>query len=284
MLGPKGLTQTEATRVANFIKEQVKNIDITVEKFAVITETAVRDGENLPLDSVKAIEDWKNLLLEKAKLYSLSAWLKEGVKLKESFIALENCESFCEETVEGLKDLPKGPVKKESELKNFLNTLTTKEVNEYYENETIVSHVGKFIHNFDTIRNQIDNYEPTTFKKISPTETVTVKRKLVYDKTVLLNDVVELTSVHREAEKKVNYYHSKFEDFKRENLRNYLNEKAKYDSECSVINNENNALIKKALNKFEKEKIATLKELKDLKIVIPNEQQELLNSLLDKLK
>ena len=86
MLDKTGLTSSEASHVANFIKEQVKNIDVTTSNFKVITQEGRRDGTYLRLDSHEEIKNWDDLLLEKGKLFALSAWLKESIKYKEEQI------------------------------------------------------------------------------------------------------------------------------------------------------------------------------------------------------
>ena len=86
MLDTKGLTSSEASHIANFLKEQVKGIDITVENFKVITSQGKRDNDWLPIDTNKAVEDLKGSLLKKAEYFSLSAWLREAIKYKDNKI------------------------------------------------------------------------------------------------------------------------------------------------------------------------------------------------------
>ena len=61
MLEKTGLTSSEASHVANFIKEQVKNIDVTTSNFKVITQEGRREGNYLRLDSNEEIKNGDEL-------------------------------------------------------------------------------------------------------------------------------------------------------------------------------------------------------------------------------
>ena len=56
----------DAGRISTFLKETVKGIDIQTSNFAVITSETVRSGESYKLDSNQRIDNWKELLQQKA--------------------------------------------------------------------------------------------------------------------------------------------------------------------------------------------------------------------------
>ena len=67
MLDKKGLTSSEASHIANFLKEQVKKIDITPSNFKISTSIGIRGTSEMPLESNASIQNWKELLLKKGE-------------------------------------------------------------------------------------------------------------------------------------------------------------------------------------------------------------------------
>lgn len=283
MLGKQGINISEASRITNFIKELVKGIDVTVDNFKIISSTTKRDGEELKMDTVEKIDDWKGSILKKSKYYSLSAWLMEGVKHRESLIAKRRGENFDQTKVEGLEPLPEQPVKPPTDLNTYLHTLNVKELATYYTNEALASHVGKFIHNFDTLRGKLERFEPVTFQKVNERETLTVKNTLVYNTEELLGDVESLISTHRDAEKVTNKVKANHKDFIAETERTYLTERTKWTLEYNNVFQKNNAKIQAEMNEYEIQKTKELQELSTLKIVIPKELQPIMDEVLEKL-
>lgn len=128
MLNKKGLSSSEASRIANFLKEQVKGIELTPDTFQIITSTTVRDGKEFQLDTNQPIDKWMDKIYEKSRFYSLSAWLMEAIKLKESLIQKERNNSFDESTISSTLvtyDAPR-PIKANTTLEEYLRTLTIK--------------------------------------------------------------------------------------------------------------------------------------------------------------
>lgn len=282
MLDKKGLSSSEASRVTIFLKETVKGMDVNIDNFQVISSTTKRDGEELKLDTAVKIDNWKDKIIQKANYFALSAWLMEAVKYKDSLISEKRDEPFTGE-VEGLLPYPTAPVQGKSDIGTFLRTLTIKQQAEYYTQQTMSAHIGKFIHNFDKLRTVIEQFEPTTFKKINDKETLTVKNELLYEKSELLEDVESLTGNHRESEKLKNYYEKKHKDFQAEVKRQYLVEFSKYNIEHNSVVQHNNSLRQVAINEFESKKTKELEELYSLNIVIPKELQPTLDEVLEKL-
>ena len=120
MLEAKGLTSSEASHIANFLKEQVKAIDINAPSFKVTRSVGIRNGEEHDLDTNQTIEGWDLKLLEKARFYALSAWLKEAIKAKEDLIKDERSTKFNVALVEGLKKHPDTPVSPDTDFGIYL--------------------------------------------------------------------------------------------------------------------------------------------------------------------
>ena len=283
MLDKKGLTSSEASHIANFIKEQVKNIDVTTSNFKVITQEGRRDGTYLRLDSNEEIKNWDDLLLEKGKLFALSAWLKESIKYKEDQIKKIRSSSLDTSTLPK-KDVPKPPTKLDTSFEDFFLELSIKEKAEYLLNESKASHIGKFIHNFDGVRNVLDNFKPTEFVNISSTEVMTVRNTMLYDREELLGRIEKLQNIHRECEKVINYYKAKHKEWAAELETQFQKNWKNYAEEVHMIERENSMILVKARADFEIERTSKLEVLKNLKITIPIEFQPILDEIYKKLK
>ena len=283
MLDKTGLTSSEASHVANFIKEQVKNIDVTTSNFKVITQEGRRDGTYLRLDSHEEIKNWDDLLLEKGKLFALSAWLKESIKYKEEQIKKVRS-SILDTSTLPKKDVPKPPKKLDTSFEDFFLELSIKEKAEYLLNESRASHIGKFIHKFDEVRNVIDNFKPTEFVNISSTEVMTVRNTMLYDREELLGRIEKLQNTHRECEKVINYYKAKHKEWAAELDTKFQKNWKNYAEEVHMIERENSMILVKARADFEIERTSKLEVLKNLKITIPIEFQPILDEIYKKLK
>ena len=283
MLDKTGLTSSEASHVANFIKEQVKNIDVTTSNFKVITQEGRRDGTYLRLDSHEEIKNWDDLLLEKGKLFALSAWLKESIKYKEEQIKKVRS-SILDTSTLPKKDVPKPPAKLDTSFEDFFLELSIKEKAEYLLNESKASHIGKFIHNFDGVRNVLDNFKPTEFVNISSTEVMTVRNTMLYDREELLGRIEKLQNIHRECEKVINYYKAKYKEWAAELDTQFQKNWKNYAEEVHMIERENSMILVKARADFEIERTSKLEVLKNLKITIPIEFQPILDEIYKKLK
>ena len=283
MLDKKGLTSSEASHIANFIKEQVKNIDVTTSNFKVITQEGRREGNYLRLDSHEEIKNWDELLLEKGKLFALSAWLKESIKYKEDQIKKIRSSSLDTSTLPK-KDVPKPLTIPDASFEDFFLELSIKEKAEYLLNESKASHIGKFIHNFDGVRNVLDNFKPTEFVNISGTEVMTVRNTMLYDREELLGRVEKLQNTHRECEKVINYYKAKHKEWAAELNTKFQKKWKDHVDEAHMIEKENSMIVVKARADFEIERTRKLEVLKNLKITIPIEFQPILDEIYKKLK
>ena len=283
MLDKKGLTSSEASHIANFIKEQVKNIDVTTSNFKVITQEGRREGNYLRLDSNEEIKNWDELLLEKGKLFALSAWLKESIKYKEEQIKKVRS-SFLDVTTLPKIEEPVPPTRLSTSFEDFFLELSIKEKAEYLLNESRAAHIGKFIHNFDEVRNVLDNFKPTEFVNISSTEVMTVRNTMLYDREELLGRVEKLQNTHRECEKVINYYKAKHKEWAAELDTKFQKNWKDYVEEVHMIEKENSMVGVKARADFEIERTSKLEVLKNLKITIPIEFQPILDEIYKKLK
>lgn len=273
-LGSNGLTSSEANHVTNVVKELVKNLGAGITTFRISKATIWREGKEHNLNSAEKIDFSKNIM-DMGRLYSLSSWLKEGIKSKESLIESVSVKpDLIEEP--SLQPMPEAPI---TTFSAFLNTLTVKEVNEYFSNEATAAHIGKFIHNFDEIRKGLDNFSPTAFERISENEVLTVKQELLYKKEELLDGFFNLQKEHREAEKVVNYYKSKHKDWEKEILDDFSKDKRKISADNQALRSKYDSEKFIAQEKAKTEERALRKEYSNLKIIIPHELQATLDEV-----
>jgi hypothetical protein len=271
MLSNKGLTSSEANHITNITKELVK--DLSASNMPLHSSVVVKGNVDYPLDENKRNENWVKDIKRVGELYSLSAWLKSGIKLKENLLDETSNSRYydLDKTVyEQGVDAPK------VDFETYLDTLSVKDRNEYLSNEATASHVGKFIHNFDSIRGAMDKFQPTSFEQIN-NEVVTVKNTRLYSKEELLNGFFDLQKQHRESEKIVNYYKAKHKEWVKE-----VSDVA--TEETKAVNFRNSQLQKTYAEKHEKERLEfetakreKMTEISNQKIVIPNELQNTLD-------
>lgn len=278
----KGLTSSEASRIKNFVKEIVKTINVG-DTLQIVTSHAIRGEKLLPLDTNTKIEDWKDKLHMKARYYSLSSWLGEAIAYKEKLLK-ENLNTVFTGKVEGLLEIPEQPSKKSTSWEDFFSTLSVKEQSEYLTNDTYAAHIGKFIHNFDSIRNKFDTFEPTQFKKVSDTETLTVVNELLYTAEELISDVENLQGEHRKANKIVNYWKAKYKEWVANIEKEFMADMKKFYTDSSAIHASNRALQNAAAAEFEREKTIKREEIAARKIVVPHELQDIVDEVMEKFK
>lgn len=282
ILSNKGLTSSEANHITNVTKELVKDIESKTKILKLFTTKIIRDGQEYPNDNNTKIVNLKKLILRKGELYSLSAWLKSGVKYKEELLnEIENTNFILQEELK--PQIKKNEVPSTS-FGTYLGTLSIKDRNRYYTAESMAAHIGGFIHNFDGVRNALDNFSPVGFQKISETETVTVKNDLLYSKSEILNIFFDLQKEHREHEKVVNYFKSQYKDW----VNKVENSWSDYIVDLNSQNNEiklyNNTLEKNAIETFKKDIRSKKSEIANMKILIPNELQSILDEVLEYAK
>ena len=274
ILSNKGLTSSEANHFTNIVKEMVKDIDIKSSNMPLFTSKLIRDNEEYPLDTNVRVGNWVELLLRKGELYSLSAWLKSGIKLKEKLLDDVEREHHDTSVLEAeFKELIVEPKKPDTSFEAFLTSLSTKERNEYLMNESIASHIGQFVHNFDTVRNSLDRFQPTTFQKVESGEVLTVKSELLYTKAEMVEGFYTLQKKHRESEKIVNYYKSKHKEWEKSVLDSHSDTVSEIRNSNKNITLENNLLVSRQIELFNKAKREKKNEISNKKILIPNELQ-----------
>lgn len=280
-----GLTTTSANHLANKAKEYVaqlenelKNISFVKEEIQLLDSTVSRVTKTGCSDS--ELDEFEQKLNIIAKAKSLCAWLREAIKEKANLTDTIKKKVIQTWANDNSIDYPEYPFHKDEVTeKDYLNTLSIKDRNRYYEVETYASVFGKFIH--------VDGpfYESRKImleKMHNPSEiSGDGHDTIVYDyKPSVHSEKVDkvffkLNEKYRSYQAELNAIKHTMQDWitktNNDNELEYQDNYRKYLAEVDIIN-----------SKFKTWKNNELKKVSNLKIVIPNALQdiyELVNKL-----
>ena len=285
MLGAEGISSSEASRIANLIKELVKGLDVTTSNFKIQSSYFREEGNTHRLDTNEKIENWNENILKKGDYFALSAWLKEAVKVKEDLCKDVLKKGFnVSDYSDEYKHYPK------NELETFdldfdyykYNVMSEEDLAIYLTADARATHIGKFIHNFDEIRSQFDNFKPTTFRREGD-KVITVTNKPLYGKDDVLAKVETLTAQHSTQDKLCNAYKASHKAWEADQKLKRASEERLFQDELRKIDRYNDEIISKHKTEFEKEKIQELENIRAMKIVIPKQYKALFDEVSAKL-
>ena len=269
-----GLTSSEANYVCERIKERLKPIQDLVS--SIETHTSSIDGE--PLDTFTKVDDIGGKLNEIGSLYAISAYLRTAIKEKENRLEIVNKKLNevlvkAEQEVNTIDYEPLNQLR-DITIEDYLKTLSLEDMVCYKEAEAKAAHIGKYIHNFDEVRNQLNKKELITFKEVGE-QVFKIKNTPLYELSELQQLQEQLLAEHREYESEVNFYKAQF--------RTYQNNcKLQYEQELQCLLQERQAKV----NALVVEKTAELTKLKETianyRIVVPNVYKETIGTLLKK--
>lgn len=280
ILSTKGLTSTEANHIANITKELVKGIESGVINLGLEKTFLVQsDNSKLQLNSPKVNSNIEADVLRIGELYSLSAWLKNAIKFKETKMDNLRRESFIFDDSNFKLESP-NVTPLDTTFETYLNSLNTKVLNEYFTNEAKAAHIGKFVHNFDSVREGFKSHKPFQIEQTAH-GTLIYENVLVYDEEELLKVFFNLQKEHREAESKVNFIKAKYKEWAKdeENKRNSLLKEI-FESNKSI--SEKRELERKTKTlEFENDKKQKISDIASMKIIVPDDLQTILDFVLE---
>jgi len=281
LLGAGGLTSSEANHVTNIVKELVKGLNTSMP---LTTTKATVGDKTYPLDNNKRLDGWVNVVEQKGRLYSLSAWLKTGIKGKENelkrlddltrAINMESVGALGQ--IEGILPLIPRPKTPSTTFEAYMNSLTTKERAEYLSNEAMAAHIGQFVHKFDDIRERLEGFEATTLKELK-NEIVVEEHELLYEEEELLQGFFQLQREHRDYEKSVNYWKAQHKTWERVVLDEHQKELIEVEGKNREIQIHNANLKTEATEKMLAEVRSDKALISKLKIIIPKDLQSTLD-------
>lgn len=274
-LDTKGLTTAEANYTANIIKELCERISNEIKQLTLFKGTLNFQGKQTEYNKVYKVENLEEKCLEEGNLYALSAWLREAIKAKEALLKQVENDNF---DISLLNEVNYGKATSlltEDEVKY---SLPINELAEYLAYEAKAAHIGKKVHPngiFEQWFNMIKNTPKVQINEIN--KDYIVEFDQVVDEKDLYQTYFTLQKEYREAEQKVNYYKAKVKNLLNErnqeiNQKNRaLQDKLSQDLE---IQNSKNLALQAEINNLRGQK---LKEVSELKIIIPNELQKTLD-------
>ena len=274
-LDTKGLTTAEANYTANIIKELCERIFNEIKQLTLFKGTLNFQGKQTEYNKVYKVENLEEKCLEEGNLYALSAWLREAIKAKEALLKQVENDNF---DISLLNEVNYGKATSlltEDEVKY---SLPINELAEYLAYEAKAAHIGKKVHPngiFEQWFNMIKNTPKVQINEIN--KDYIVEFDQVVDEKDLYQTYFTLQKEYREAEQKVNYYKAKVKNLLNEknqeiNQKNRaLQDKLSQDLE---IQNSKNLALQAEINNLRGQK---LKEVSELKIIIPNELQKTLD-------
>lgn len=274
-LDTKGLTTAEANYTANIIKELCERISNEIKQLTLFKGTLNFQGKQTEYNKVYKVENLEEKCLEEGNLYALSAWLREAIKAKEALLKQVENDNFNISLLNEVNYDKATSLLTEDEVKY---SLPINELAEYLAYEAKAAHIGKKVHPngiFEQWFNMIKNTPKIQINEIN--KDYIVEFDQVVDEKDLYQVYFTLQKEYREAEQKVNYYKAKIKNLLNErnqeiNQKNRaLQDKLSQDLE---IQNSKNLALQAEINNLRGQK---LKEVSELKIIIPNELQKTLD-------
>lgn len=268
--GTSGITSTSANTVANWAKEYVKNIPTMsfVNKYISLIGDSHKELVSSGINNIDTA-----FLKKKAKAYSLIAWIREAIKAKEKLIKeIETLglEEYC--VLKGIT-YPQEPVEDHILTEEeYWDSKSTKERNKYYELETSLSVLGKFIHPEGNFANARDYLQDKINNPIDVSDNGRDTIITRYEPSISLKDVeskfFELQAKHRELQSQLNAMKYECE---KACIQSETEVKTKYQKEYNTYNTLRSKLYAD-LSKYKRDQI---NEIIKLKIIIPDSLQEI---------
>lgn len=304
----KGLTQTEASHKANIIKEKADRIAALLKNTAAYKDVVDFKGKEVMLDTFEKLSNLEELCLEEGEMYSLSSWLREGVKAKELLLKLVKVMAPWE--LESNKELRKVfgeviPTKPYIEAlilldeDAILGEWTIAERSEYLSLLAKAAHLGKKLHNdgaLTKIRKDLHAKKNTSFKELHDSagySTFVVTHHPLYEVEEIDKIFFNLQEQHRSTEAKLNWYKAKLQNeltsknikvseehalLTRKILGPYEKELRNFNTLREVFNDEYNAWVAE----LEVTRAALLNYISQIRIVIPKDLEHIAAKFADK--
>lgn len=265
-LGPKGFTSSKASHFANMAHELAEQDISDLQSMSLFSSVMRHTSGDIPIltESVN-LEEAKRLVLNRARLYTLSAWLRSAVKYKEKIT--KDCETQIFVFDEQEPSRPKLLTAVDESW--AIEQLTIKELADYLAAEATAAHIGKMIHPDGLIsiwRKSIRGFAQLRWDREFPVLVSSDTNPEDVDSLFF-----GLQKLHRDAEQHLNYYRAKIQNSLNDENERIHGENAKLSSEYAVLATDYNNRRKTAEQEFLAAKQAERKRISQLRIVIPHE-------------
>lgn len=151
-LGSDGLTQTSANHLANIAKEMYEALETKLEALKLVSRdfTLAVNGESYRVENESTPEELSasaDALKEIASLKALIAWLREGIKAKDTLLLSDHEEKWIKEQIKsGKTELEFQQEDNEPTFEKILGEMPADFQARYYALEAKCAVYGKFIH------------------------------------------------------------------------------------------------------------------------------------------
>ena len=299
-LSKKGLSLSTAQSISNLCNQRSKEITSKLEQTNNSSSTIKIDGEEHIINQPSPLpKDVVSLLKEKSRLHATQAFLMENIKAKDELINSIKKEQFKYEVLQPERGQLESP-----KLTTLVNEdwgweqLSIKEYNEFIEAEAYASHIGQYIHKggkLGRLRTELPNIKTLEFFEVEANKRTPVKVYLHHTSEQLFELHEELAGLHRDYEKKVNYFKSKVKDSVTTENARISKENGIEQARVNEINNNINetfakeyqkwsADYKKLSQEFEENRQKRIQEAVSLRIEVPTQFQEVINEFNKQLK
>jgi hypothetical protein len=299
-LGKNGLSMSDAQSVSNLCNQRATDIGNSFSNINNVSKKLKIDNvDYVETEGVPLPDDTLALLKEKAGLHAVQAFLMENLKAKEARLKEIKNKPFVYDV-----EAPKREKGASAEFLKEVNEdwgkeqLSLDEINELLSVESEASHIGQFIHKnsvLDKLRKELPTIKTLEWIVVKDGEKtpLIVTKHHTPEKLSTLHE--ELSAVHRNAEKRVNYFKAKIKNLVTiENARiakansieqnrvNAINQKI--NEEFSNAYSKWSGEYSEALQEFEAKRNEEIQEVAALKITVPELFKPLVDKFLESIK
>lgn len=295
-----GLSLSTAQSISNLCNQRSREITSKLEQINNSSSKIKIEGVEHSITSAYPIfSDVVEHLKEKARLHATQAFLMENIKAKDELINSIKREPFVYSVLQ-----PERPKLEAANLNQLVdedwgwNQLSLAEYNEFLEAEAYASHIGQYIHKggkLDRLRTELPNIKTLEFFEVEVGKKTPVVVTIHHTSEQLAKLHEELAGLHRDYEKKVNYFKSKVKN-------SVTTENARISKENGVEQarvNEINTNINETYNKeyqawaaeyrkvsqeFESKRQTRIQEAVALRITVPSQFQPVIDEFSKQLK
>tara|TARA_R110000782_G_scaffold267185_5_gene362380 strand:+ start:229 stop:1149 length:921 start_codon:yes stop_codon:yes gene_type:complete len=240
-LSEKGLSMSSAASISNLCNQRANDISAKLENLNNESTSFKAGGDTFEYTSAhKLPENVVGLLTEKAKLHGAQAFLVYNIKVKEALIKVIQQEILVSslEKPEG-KEMAQGKFLKEVDEDWGKSQLKLAEVNEFLHEESMAAHYGQFIHKnsiLENLRKDINKPGKLEFVSLKDGERTPIKVERHHTAEQLAELHEEISVLHRDSEKRVNYFKAKIKNLVTLENASIARDNAKEQSRVNDIN------------------------------------------------
>jgi len=297
-LSKQGLSMSQAQSISNLCNQRAMEIDINLRGVNNANKTVMIGGvtydetvgKKMPANVVE-------LLKERSSLYAAQAFLMENTKAKAKML-----DDLRKLQFEHDVEQPVALVYPTANLLSLvddawgMNQLTIAEACEYMEVEAYAAHIGQFIHKdgqLTKLRNELPLIKTLQFITVKDGEKTPVKVVTHHTPEELMNYHLELATLHRDYESRVNYFKAKVKNLVSERnaeiSKSNANELGRVNSEIDILRKEYmsqvklyNSRVEQLRHVFEQKRQDDIHIASALRISVDKRFQPVIDMFMDK--